>query len=137
MQFQSVYVNGLSLGTPDKLWKRFLSQINKSSSGGGGGRKNANGKQETNSSAALKKLNSYFETRGRLPVVLVIDELDQLLDKKQSILYQLLEWTTRPSNMFSLIAIFNTMSLPENALMNRNASRMVRSSNKFHCFPLL
>jgi origin recognition complex subunit 1 len=80
---------------------------------------------------ALKKLNTFFETKGRLPVVLVVDELDQLLDKKQSILYQLLEWTTKPTNMFSLIAIFNTMSLPENALVMRNVSRMVRILRNF------
>lgn len=73
---------------------------------------------------ALKRLNSYFEGRHRTPVVLVVDELDQILDKQQAILYQLLEWCSHATNMLSFVAIFNTMSLPEQFLAMRNNSRM-------------
>ncbi|XP_021945596.1 origin recognition complex subunit 1 [Folsomia candida] len=111
--FNNIYINGLSLRTPDKIWKKFYNLLEPTKA-----------KDKCKPTLALKKLNNFFETKGRLPVVLVIDELDQLLDKKQSILYQLLEWTTKPEYMFSLIAIFNTVSLPENALVMRNSSRM-------------
>lgn len=73
---------------------------------------------------ALKRLDSFFESHQRKPVILAVDELDQILDKQQSILYQLLEWSSHSKNMFSLVAIFNTMSLPENGLAMRNYSRM-------------
>lgn len=107
-----VYINGLSLGTPDKIWKRFYCGLKDE-------------KLKLTPQTALKKLGFHFETSGRLPIVLVIDELDQILDKKQSILYQLLEWSAHHSTMFSLIAIFNTMSLPESGLAMRNVSRIV------------
>lgn len=73
---------------------------------------------------ALKRLDLHFECHQRIPVILVVDELDQILDKQQSILYQLLEWSSHAKNMFSFVAIFNTMSLPEHGLAMRNCSRM-------------
>ena len=69
------------------------------------------------------KVERFLETE-HVPVILVVDELDQLLDKRQSILYSLLEWSSRPQLRFVLIAIFNTMNLPETALAARNSSRM-------------
>jgi len=117
LQFIDVYINGLSLSKPDKIWRKIASQILTDTSQ----------TKKLTPAQALKKTCAFFERRQgeRLPVVLVVDELDQLLaDKKQQIIYTLLDWTTKPSNMFSFIAIFNTMSLPENSLINRNASRI-------------
>jgi len=106
--FQFVFINGLKLASPDKIWKKFYKELTG---------------ETLSASTALRKLRSYFESTKRGPVVLVVDELDQLLDKRQVILYQLLEWSSHPSNMFSLLAIFNTMVIPENVLMKRNESR--------------
>jgi len=116
LQFIDVYINGLSLTKPDKIWRKIASQVLSDTS-----------TKKLTPAQALKKLHAFFQQRpgDRLPVVLVVDELDQLLaDKKQQIIYTLLDWATVPSNMFSFIAIFNTMSLPETALNNRNASRI-------------
>lgn len=56
-------------------------------------------------------------------VVLLLDEMDVLVSRKQQLLYDLLEWTTRPSARLVLIGIANTMDLPER-LLPRLASRM-------------
>jgi origin recognition complex subunit 1 len=45
--------------------------------------------------------------------VLVIDELDFLMTKDQMILYNLFEWTQKPSTKLVILAIANTMDLPE------------------------
>lgn len=53
-----------------------------------------------------------------------MDELDLLLRKKSSILYHFFEWTGWPSSRLVVVAIANTMDLPERFLPNRIASRM-------------
>jgi origin recognition complex subunit 1 len=110
LEFNHVYINGLTLGSnPEKLWRKLWKELDD---------------QKLTPKQALRKLLEYFQTRDILPTVLVVDELDQLMDKKQSVLYRLLEWTTDPLAKFTFIAIFNTMNLPESALVNRNASRI-------------
>ena len=52
-----------------------------------------------------------------------MDELDILITKKQSIIYNLFEWPTRKGAQLIVIGISNTMNLPE-LLTNRIKSRM-------------
>lgn len=49
-------------------------------------------------------------------IVLVLDEMDVLLARKQKVLYDLLEWPTRPQAHMAVIGIANTMDLPERML---------------------
>jgi hypothetical protein len=72
---------------------------------------------------ALKHLKGYFADAPR-PVVVLLDELDALLQKRQSILYHFFEWTGLQSARLVVVAIANTMDLPERLLSNRIASRM-------------
>lgn len=60
------------------------------------------------------------------PVVLVIDELDLLCTRRQDILYSLFDWPTRHNNhrVLIVLAIANTMDLPERLLHPRVASRL-------------
>ncbi|KAA0198594.1 putative Origin recognition complex subunit, partial [Fasciolopsis buskii] len=65
------------------------------------------------------------------PVILVIDELDLLCTRRQDVLYNLFDWPARSAcgrgrGRFSLIvlAIANTMDLPERLLLPRVASRL-------------
>lgn len=63
-----------------------------------------------------------------------MDELDLLLSKKQSLIYNFFNWPTRPSQLAGssksrispliVIAIANTMDLPERALSNKVNSRL-------------
>ncbi|KZV33999.1 origin recognition complex subunit 1-like [Dorcoceras hygrometricum] len=57
------------------------------------------------------------------PCVLLIDELDLLVTRNQSVLYNILDWPTKPNSKFIVIGIANTMDLPEK-LLPRISSRM-------------
>jgi origin recognition complex subunit 1 len=56
--------------------------------------------------------------------ILVLDEVDLLMTKKQDILYHFFEWPQAPRSMLTVIAIANTMDLPERVFCNRVSSRM-------------
>ena len=47
------------------------------------------------------------------PLVLVLDELDYLVTRKQSVIYNLFEWATNATSGLIVVAISNTMDLPE------------------------
>ena len=45
--------------------------------------------------------------------IVLIDELDALVTKKQTLLYNLFDWPCHQASRLLLIAIANTMDLPE------------------------
>jgi origin recognition complex subunit 1 len=55
--------------------------------------------------------------------VLLVDELDHLVTRKQTVLYNLFDWPTRPNSNLVVIGIANTMDLDER-LLKRIASRL-------------
>ncbi|KAI5064911.1 hypothetical protein GOP47_0019606 [Adiantum capillus-veneris] len=57
------------------------------------------------------------------PCILFIDELDLLVTRNQSVLYNVFDWPTRPHSWLFVIGIANTIDLPER-LLPRIASRM-------------
>lgn len=109
-----VEINGLKLGTPENIykviyealsghrvsWKKALQLLNERFSGGSKG-----GKEDDR------------------PCVLLIDELDLLVTRNQSVLYNILDWPTKPNSKLVVIGIANTMDLPEK-LLPRISSRM-------------
>lgn len=52
-------------------------------------------------------------------------QLDLLWTRKQSILYNLFDWPSHSSSKLIVLAIANTMNLPERLMMGRVSSRMV------------
>lgn len=53
-------------------------------------------------------------------------QLDLLITRKQDVLYNLFDWPTKPRSRLIVLAIANTMDLPERVMMNRVSSRLVR-----------
>lgn len=49
-------------------------------------------------------------------IILVLDEMDVLVSRKQKILYDVLEWPTRKNARMAVIGISNTLDLPERML---------------------
>lgn len=49
-------------------------------------------------------------------IVLILDEMDVLMTRKQKVLYDMLEWPTRKNARMAVIGIANTMDLPERML---------------------
>ncbi|KAI7990724.1 Origin of replication complex subunit 1A [Camellia lanceoleosa] len=109
-----VEINGLKLASPENIyrviyealsghrvsWKKALQLLNERFSNGSKGRKEDN-----------------------RPCVLLIDELDLLVTRNQSVLYNILDWPTKPHSKLVVIGIANTMDLPEK-LLPRISSRM-------------
>ncbi|NXF14537.1 ORC1 protein, partial [Rhodinocichla rosea] len=58
-------------------------------------------------------------------------QLDLLWTRKQNVMYNLFDWPTQKHSKLIILAIANTMDLPERIMMNRVASRLVCSSTLF------
>ena len=56
--------------------------------------------------------------------MVLLDEVDLLCTRKQTLLYNLFDWTARPGTRLTVLAIANTMDLPERAFAGRVASRI-------------
>ncbi|NXJ76987.1 ORC1 protein, partial [Trogon melanurus] len=65
-------------------------------------------------------------------------QLDLLWTRKQNVMYNLFDWPTQKHSKLIILAIANTMDLPERIMMNRVASRLVcPSSSVAHHSPVL
>ncbi|NXD10426.1 ORC1 protein, partial [Nothocercus nigrocapillus] len=61
-------------------------------------------------------------------------QLDLLWTRKQNVMYNLFDWPTQKHSKLIILAIANTMDLPERIMMNRVASRLVcLSRNLWPC----
>jgi hypothetical protein len=67
----------------------------------------------------------------RVPCVVLMDELDQLVTKNQSVMYNFFNWPGLRHSRLIVLAVANTMDLPERTLSNKISSRL----GKY--FPLL
>ncbi|XP_078167818.1 origin of replication complex subunit 1-like isoform X1 [Carex rostrata] len=114
LPFCFIETNGMKLSSPNNIYKVIYEQL----SGYAVGWKKA-----------LRCLGEYFSNgkkvgkKDQKPIVLLIDELDMLLTRNQSVLYNILDWPTRPNSKLIVIGIANTMDLPEH-LSPRISSRM-------------
>eukprot|EP00058_Branchiostoma_floridae_P007173 XP_002592661.1 hypothetical protein BRAFLDRAFT_124128 [Branchiostoma floridae] len=110
-EFQFVEINGMKLTDPHQAH----SQILKALTG-----------QKATPEHAAEILDKRFNTPAprRESTVLLVDELDLLWTRKQSVMYNLFDWPTRPQAKLIVLAIANTMDLPERMMMNRVSSRL-------------
>lgn len=77
-------------------------------------------------SHALELLEREFSTPSprRVPCVVLMDELDQLVTKNQSIMYNFFNWPGLRHSRLIVLAVANTMDLPERTLSNKISSRL-------------
>ncbi|KAF9974025.1 Origin recognition complex, subunit 1 [Actinomortierella ambigua] len=75
---------------------------------------------------ALQLLERQFSTPGprRLPCVVLMDELDLLVTTKQTVMYNFFEWPNWQHSRLIVVAVANTMDLPERMLSNKVSSRL-------------
>ncbi|KAJ1412369.1 Zinc finger, PHD-type [Sesbania bispinosa] len=109
-----VEINGLKLASPENIYRVIYEALNG---------------HRVSWKKALHLLNERFvegkktgEEADR-PCILLIDELDLLVTRNQSVLYNILDWPTKPHSKLIVIGIANTMDLPEK-LLPRISSRM-------------
>lgn len=63
-----------------------------------------------------------------------MDELDLLVTKKQTVMYNFFEWPSRPHSKLIVVAIANTMDLPERMLSNKIYSRIGAKRINFQAY---
>ncbi|KAI5810116.1 P-loop containing nucleoside triphosphate hydrolase protein [Peziza echinospora] len=75
---------------------------------------------------ALSLLETEFSTPSprRVPCVVLMDELDQLVTKNQSVMYNFFNWPGVRHSRLIVLAVANTMDLPERTLSNKISSRL-------------
>ncbi|XP_010247189.1 PREDICTED: origin of replication complex subunit 1A-like [Nelumbo nucifera] len=109
-----VEINGLKLASPENIYRVIYEAL----SG-----------HRVSWKKALHLLNERFSEGNKVnkednqPCILLIDELDLLVTRNQSVLYNILDWPTKPHSKLVVIGIANTMDLPEK-LLPRISSRM-------------
>ncbi|XP_026744810.1 origin recognition complex subunit 1-like [Trichoplusia ni] len=109
--FQLVEVNGMRIAEPRQAYVQIYKQLT--------------GKTVVWEQACAL-LDKRFKNPGprRTPTVLLVDELDALCTRRQDVLYSIMEWAAHNSALLSVLAVANTMDLPERALAARVASRL-------------
>lgn len=77
-------------------------------------------------SHAAMFLDTYFKNPSELkkPMVVMVDELDQFATARQNVMYNLFNWPSYPESKLIVIAVANTMDLPERMLSNKISSRL-------------
>lgn len=77
-------------------------------------------------SQALGLLEREFDRPSprRVPCVVLMDELDQLVTKNQSVMYNFFNWPGLRHSRLIVLAVANTMDLPERTLSNKISSRL-------------
>ncbi|XP_076326086.1 origin recognition complex subunit 1 isoform X4 [Tachypleus tridentatus] len=109
--FQFIEINGLRLTDPHQFYSQFLQELTH---------------EKATTSHAAELLEQRFTKPGlkRNHVVLLVDELDLLWTRKQDVMYHIFDWPTYPHSKLIVIAIANTMDLPEKIMLNRISSRL-------------
>lgn len=117
LRFTFVHVNAMCLNHPNAAYGEILKQLRLAGVDSGNARRCAAG-------PAMQKLQTFFERRKSqdLVIVLLIDELDCLATRNQAVLYHIFNWLMLPRHRLVIVAISNTMDLPER-LLPRVSSR--------------
>jgi len=122
-QFKYIFLNGMKLNKPEKIYVQFLQAID------------PDDQRKRSAKMACKHLSKYFTDRSnkkRQPIVLLLDEVDHLYTKNQTILYNMLEWPQQPYSKLIVIAIANTLDLPETMFKKKLQSRLGLNRVIFH-----
>ncbi|KAB5579975.1 P-loop containing nucleoside triphosphate hydrolase protein [Coniochaeta sp. 2T2.1] len=82
--------------------------------------------QRVSPTQALDLLEREFSNPSprRVPCVVLMDELDQLVTKNQGVMYNFFNWPGLRHSRLIVLAVANTMDLPERTLSNKISSRL-------------
>lgn len=132
--FSLVHVNAMCLSWPGAIFAEICQKLPALCCRPQGGRRRGRaggaagaGLTPQSEVQAYTSLSRFFSAEGvsstRAPVVLLVDEVDCLMTQAQAVLYRLFEWLSKPHARLAVVAIANTMDLPER-LLPRVASRL-------------
>ncbi|KAG8325031.1 Origin recognition complex, subunit 1 [Homalodisca vitripennis] len=108
-EFDFVEVNGLRLTEPRQAYVRIYQALTD---------------QKVTPDQAQQLLNKRFSGKCKKSTIILVDELDYLCNRRQDVVYNILDWPTKRSSALVVLTISNTMDLPERTLKGRVTSRM-------------
>ncbi|KAH8276499.1 hypothetical protein KR026_003964 [Drosophila bipectinata] len=104
--FEFLEINGMRLTEPRQAYVQIYKQL-------------------TGKTVSWEHAHSLLEKRfttpapRRVTTVLLVDELDILCNRRQDVVYNLLDWPTKSAAKLVVVTIANTMDLPERLLMGK------------------
>ncbi|XP_044742330.1 cell division control protein 6 homolog [Chrysoperla carnea] len=110
--FHDIYLNCTSIKSSSSIFSHIAISL----------KLKVNGKTEKDYVNSLEK---HFSTTST-PTLLILDELDQLESRKQSVLYTLFEWPARYVNSVILVGIANALDLTDRVLPRLQAHTSLR-----------
>ncbi|KAG1835120.1 P-loop containing nucleoside triphosphate hydrolase protein [Suillus variegatus] len=120
--FTYVEINGLRIPEPSAAYNLLWETVS-------GHDVASDGHLKTSAKDALKQLTKHFSAGARAgpaghACVVLMDELDQLVTAKQDVVYNFFNWPTIAGSKLVVIAVANTMDLPERVMTGRVRSRL-------------
>ncbi|XP_058053268.1 cell division control protein 6 homolog [Anopheles bellator] len=106
-KLKPVYINCTSIKSVGSIYKKISEEL---------GLKVTGGTEKLYQSA----IEAYLQRKHKT-IMLVLDEIDQLSSSKQSILYSIFEWPSRPTARLILIGIANALDLTDRLLARLQA----------------
>ncbi|GAA6023834.1 hypothetical protein JCM10207_005390 [Rhodosporidiobolus poonsookiae] len=115
--FTFVEINGMKISEPMAAFSHLWTALSPPSS---------SFPRKPSPRAALSLLESHFANPdpARKTTVVLVDELDQMLTKRQDVLYSFFNWPHVPHSRLVVVAVANTMDLPERELSGKIRSRL-------------
>lgn len=109
--FKYIEINGMKLTEPRQAYVQMLQQLSN---------------QKATPDHAADLLNKKFTTPGprKETIVMLADELDLLWTRKQDVMYNIFDWPSHRHARLVVLAVANTMDLPERIMMKRVSSRL-------------
>ncbi|XP_029639038.1 origin recognition complex subunit 1-like [Octopus sinensis] len=109
--FRYIELNGMKLTEPHQAYVQLLKQLTG---------------QKTSAEHAVDILHKRFNNLAprRETNILLVDELDLLWTRKQDVMYNIFDWPSKPQARLVVLAVANTMDLPERIMMRRVSSRL-------------
>lgn len=104
-QFKRVYVNCTSISSIGSIYKKVCAEL----------KINTGTEKE-----CLANIERYLAAKHKT-ILMVLDEVDQLVGKKQSVLYTIFEWPAKENSNLLLIGIANSLDLTDRCLSRLHA----------------
>ena len=104
--FKTIYVNCTTMKSASAIYTKIIQEL---------------GLKATKSSKTSKAVIEKYLVSKHKMILLVLDEIDQLETKNQSVLYSIFEWPSKPDSKLVLIGIANSLDLTDRMLPRLNA----------------
>ncbi|XP_050361986.1 polycomb group protein Psc-like [Nymphalis io] len=110
--FKQVYINCTMMKSAASIYSRICKELQLPTTG-------------TSEKACHNAIENYLVKKHKM-ILLVLDEIDQLDSKRQSVLYTVFEWAALPAARLVLVGVANALDLTQRALPRLQARCAMR-----------